>query len=384
MKHLRLVWRNATRNRVRAALTAGGSALLIFVVVFLSTAVTELHAWQEGAVLQRRVVVQSVAGGAVPLPVGLESFLRGPEVAAHAECVQKLTWGAAYWQHEEDWFPVFAVDPEPWTEMWRELSLPPGAQQRFSAARDAAIVGASLARRFGWREGQRVALTGAFHPCHPELVIAGIYTAADGRDEERLWFRFDYFDELMGRRGAVGSWWLRARTDADIPKLKEIIDARTRNSSDPTETVTEREYAAQFVQMMGNLKGLVAAAASVVAGILVLMTANTMAMSARERVTEVAVMRTLGFPGARIVALFVAESVVLTTGGASVALGASLVAFNVLRLSPAPQFFPYFKVEPATAAMAIAIGLACGVLSAAVPAIRASRRTIVDGLRQVV
>jgi putative ABC transport system permease protein len=177
---------------------------------------------------------------------------------------------------------------------------------------------------------------------------------------------------------------MKARSDEDIPKLKELIDAHTKNSSTPTETITEKEFANQFMQMMGNIKAIVAGIGALVLMIMIMMTANTMAMAARERVTEVAVMRTLGFTAGQILAVMVAESVLVTLLGAALALGGSLLVFNGLGLSPSPIYFPVFLVEPRTIVTALGAGLFCGVASSLVPAVRAARRKISDGLRQVV
>jgi putative ABC transport system permease protein len=177
---------------------------------------------------------------------------------------------------------------------------------------------------------------------------------------------------------------MKARSDEDIPKLKELIDAHTKNSSAPTETITEKEFAAQFMAMMGNIKAIVAGVGILVLAIMVMMTANTMAMAARERVTEVAVMRTLGFTAGQILGIIVAESVLVSMLGAAIAIGGSLFFFNVVKFSPNPIYFPVFLVEGQTVAVACAAALACGFLSSFVPALQSARRKISDGLRQVV
>lgn len=199
-----------------------------------------------------------------------------------------------------------------------------------------------------------------------------------------MFFRWDYLDELLQNRKIVSTYWMKARSDEDIPKLKELIDAHTKNSSAPSETITEKEFANQFMQMMGNIKAIVAGIGGLVLLIMIMMTANTMAMAARERVTEVAVMRTLGFTAGQILSVIVAESVLVSMIAAAVALGVSLLVFNVLGMSPSPIYFPVFLVETQTIVTAVGAALFCGVASSMVPAVRASRRKISDGLRQVV
>jgi putative ABC transport system permease protein len=138
------------------------------------------------------------------------------------------------------------------------------------------------------------------------------------------------------------------------------------------------------MQMMGNIKAIVAVVGFMVLMIMVMMTANTMAMAARERVTEVAVMRTLGFTAGQILGVIVAESLMVSLLGAAVAIGTSLLFFNVVKFSPHPIYFPVFLVQAETVAVALAAAVACGLLSSLVPAVRAARRKISDGLRQVV
>jgi putative ABC transport system permease protein len=384
MKFLRLIFRNALRNKLRTGLTVGGTAFLMFVLLFIMTALTEMEAWQGEAAKHHRVVVQHSTGLATPLPIELENYLRSDEISRHAEHLQKMNWFGGYWQDRKNFFPNFGVDSEPLRELWEELNVPDDVFATWQARKNSTIVGQSLARKFGWKVGQRITLNGTIYPCDPELEIVGIFTARDIRQEEQLFFHWTYLDELMKGRKIVGTYWMKARTAEDIPKLKELIDNHTKNSSDPTETVTEKEFADQFMAMMGNIKGLVAQLGTVVLIIMILMTANTVAMSARERVTEIAVLRTLGFTGPHIVFMILAESVLVSAAGLLLPLALGLVLFNGMKLSPSPQFFPYFLIEPKTIVIAVVAAVVSGLIAAAVPAARAAKRKIVDGLRQVV
>lgn len=383
MKYLSLILRNVARNRLRTALTVLGVAFLVFVLVFAMTALTEMMAWEGEAATSLRVVVQHSTGLATSLPIGLENYLKGDVISRHAEHVIKLNWYGGYYQDPKNWFANFATDQDTFDKLFDELVIPPDDLRRFREVKTGTLVGEALMRKFGWKVGQRVTLIGTFYPANPDLLIVGTFRSKDIRQEEQMFFRYDYFDELLGGRKLVGTYWMKARTPRDIPRLKELIDGHTKNSSDPTETITEKEFAAQFMEMMGNVKGTVLLVTAIVLGIMILMTANTMAMSVRERVTEVAVLRTLGFTAGRIVYFVVAESVLLALLGAALALGAFFLLFNVLRLSPVPQFFPYFFLQPVTVAVALGAAVKCGLASAAVPAFRAARMKIVDGLRQV-
>jgi len=384
MKFLRLIVRNALRNKLRTGLTVGGTAFLMFVLLFIITALTEMEAWEGEAAKFDRIAIQHSSGLANPLPIDLENFLRGEEVSRHGHQLQKMNWFGGWWKDRKNWFANLAVDHPVHRELWSEQKIPDDVQAKWAEVKTGTIVGRALAEKFAWKVGDRITLETNLYPCKAELDIVGLFTVpADIRQEQQLFFRWDYLDELMGGRKIVGTYWMNARSRADVPKLKEIIDGHTRNSSDPTETVTEREFAAQFMAMMGNIKFLVIFIVVAVLFIMTLMTANTVAMSARERVREVAVLRTLGFTRGTILYLVVAESVLLTFVGMIVPLTAFLLFFNVGKLSPNPQFFLYFFLQPLTIAIAAGAALLSGLLAAAVPAYLSAKRKIVDGLRQV-
>jgi putative ABC transport system permease protein len=384
MKFLPLIWRNAVRNRLRTFLTLAGIAFLLFVLIFVMTGLSEIMAWEGVAAAHRRVVVQHAEGLTAELGIELETYLKGDVISRHAEHVCKFNWFGGYYQDQKNWPPEFAVDPPAMRPLFEELQFSDEAFKKFSETKTAALCGIALMKKYNWKVGDRITLIGTFYPCNPELDIVGVFTTKDPRQEEQMFFRWDYMDELLQNKKIVSTYWMKARSDEDIPRLKELIDAHTKNSSYPTETITEKEFANQFMQMMGNIKAIVTGVGLLVMIIMVLMTANTMAMAARERVTEVAVMRTLGFTAGRILFLIVAESVLVSMLGAALALGASLFFFNVLHLSPHPIYFPVFLVAPQTIAVAIGTALFCGLASSFFPAIRAARRKISDGLRQVV
>jgi putative ABC transport system permease protein len=361
-----------------------GIGFLIFVLVFIVTALNEIQAWERVAEKTHRVVVQHSTGLATMLPIELESYLASEEIQRHAKHLIKFNWFGGYWKDKENWPANFAVDIENWRLLFPDVHVPDPAFDRLRKTKTGCLVGENLMRRYGWKVDQRITLTGTFYPANADLEIVGTLTADDVRQEEMIVFRWDYFDELMDGRKMVGTYWMQARTAEDIPKLKELIDGRTRNSADPTETITEKEFAVQFAQMMGNVKAIVIMISSVVMMIMVVMTANTMAMSARERVTEVAVMRTLGFRSGQILFLIVSESVATSLAAGTLGLGAALLAFNVGGYSPHPTYFPVFLVQWPAVGAALGAALFCGVSSSLVPGVQAARRKIVDGLRQVV
>jgi putative ABC transport system permease protein len=385
MKFFHLIVRNALRNKLRTGLTVGGTAFLMFVLLFIVTALTEMEAWEGEAAKHDRIAIQHSAGLANPLPIELENFLRSDEVQRHGHQLQKMNWFGGWWQDRQNFFANLAVDHPIHRELWNEQKIPDDVQARWAEVKSGTIVGKALADKFGWKVGQKISLLSNLYPCVPELDIVGFFTVpSDIRQEQQLFFRWDYLDELMNGRKIVGTYWMNARSRADIPRLKEIIDGHTKNSSDPTETVTEKEFAAQFMEMMGSIKFFVTFIVIGVLVIMTLMTANTIAMSARERVREIAVLRTLGFTQRQILSFIVAEALLLSLVGLLVPLTGALLLFNGMKLSPNPAWFPYFFIEPRTIALATGAALFSGLVASAVPAVASAQRKIVDGLRQVV
>lgn len=380
MKFLPLILRNALRNKRRSILTVLSIASSLFVLAVMMNILTAMSSWEGQADTHHRAVVQSSVSLATPLPLSMETDLKAlPQV----EVLQKLNWFGGYYQDPRNFFANFAVDPEVLLAMWDEYRLPEEEFREFLKNRTSCVVGRSLLDRLGLKKGQRMTLIGTIYPFNVDLEIVGVYRAPTPTDEEAMYFQWGYFDELNRRRGTVGTYWLKARKPEDVAALKETIDARYRDSSDPTVTLTEKEFAAQFQQMMGNVKGLVTFMGSVIVVVLILLAANTMAMSARERVVEVAVMRTLGFQPGRILALFLGESVFVALIGAAAASAGAHLLFNAAGFSPAPQFFPYLSTAPGTVLVLFLVAVGVGLASAAIPALRAASRPIVEGLRFV-
>jgi putative ABC transport system permease protein len=209
IKLLPLVWRNALRNRLRTGLTVAGLGFLLFVMVFIVTALTEIQAWEGEAATHHRVVVQHSTGLTQTLPIQLEAFLKGPQVEAHADIVQKLNWFGGYWQDKKNAWAFFAVDHDKLRELWDESRVPDDVYKAFCGKKTATIVGQRLMNRAGWKVGDRITIIGNFYATNVDLEIVGVFTMRNPRQEEQLFFRWDYFDELMKGTKPVGTYWLR-------------------------------------------------------------------------------------------------------------------------------------------------------------------------------
>jgi putative ABC transport system permease protein len=240
--------------------------------------------------------------------------------------------------------------------------------------------------RFGWKVGDRITIIGGLYPFNLDLTIRGTY---HGPDENGLFFHYEYFNELQKATSTmtgdrVASFWLKARTPQDVPRVAAAIDGMFRNTDAPTRTDTEKAFTLSFTAMLGNIRLFLSLIAGAVLFAIFLVTANTMAMTVRERSAEVAVMKTLGFRRAQILAMFVGESVGVALLGGLIGVGSARLIFGNFDWYTATNgIIQHFQVAPSTMALGMGLAILLGVGSAAVPAWRASRQSIVTALRHV-
>ena len=242
------------------------------------------------------------------------------------------------------------------------------------------MVGRKLAETFGWKIGDVVELKGTGYPVDARLTIRGIFT---GQQDGVLFFHREYVEEALGRPGSVGTFRVRLDSPASAARVMEQIDGMFYNSAAPTKTETEAAFAASFVSMLGNVKELIAGLGLVVVFTITLIAANTMAMSARERFTEVAVMKAVGFQPGTILGFMLSESLAISLlGGILAAIGAKVIYqfFGLGELLAG--FLQDFKIDAGAIALALAVSAAIGFISGGIPAWNAARINIVDGLRR--
>jgi len=377
MGALAFIWKNITRNRRRTVLTILSIALSLFLLSTLMTVLTELGRESPDGDQHLRLVVRRASSLGDPLP---ESYLDKLKRVPGVRMVHPLSWFGGLYVDERNFFANFGCDPETLFPMFNENRLPPEQLSAFKKERTAAVAGRKLAERFKWRLGDKITLLGTIYPVDLEFTLRGIYT---GLDETAFFFHHAYLDEALGRPGKVGTFWLKAASAAEVPVIAERVDAMFKNSDAETKTETERAFQLGFVAMLGNIKTLISSISSVVVFTILLVTANTMAMSIRERAREIAILKTLGFTRRRLLGLLVAESAgIALAGGLLGTLGARLFYSLVDVWKHTQGFFPIFVVEPETIAIGLLLSVLIGVTSAAVPAHRVSRQTIAHALRR--
>ncbi|UCF81338.1 MAG: ABC transporter permease [Acidobacteriota bacterium] len=376
---LRLILKNALRQKRRTLLTVLSVAVSIFLLVTMQSVLDMLDLAGEDGEGQLRVVARHKISLFMTLP---EAHRAKIEAVPGVEQVGALTWFGGIYIEPKNFFAQFATDPETFREIWTEVEIPDEQWKAFAEERTAAIAGKKLADKFGWKLGDSIHIRGDAWPVDLDLKLRGVFRSIE---ENQLFFHHKYFDELMAPwewGDLIGTYWMKVASAEDIPRVTEAVDRMFENSAAPTKTETEKAFQMEFVSMMGNIRALFRNTGLAVAFAILMVAANTMAMSYRERTSEVAVMKTLGFRGGRVLALVLGEAVSIALAGGLLGAGGASLFYRLY--NPFEMMFPVFYVTPPTLALGFAVALAVGLLSGGYPAAQASRLSIVDGLRKVV
>jgi putative ABC transport system permease protein len=384
MKWLPIVWKNLLRKKTRSGLTVGSILLPFFVICILGTLLATLDADPSGGAGMYRIAVRHKVSIANFLPATHVEKIRH---LAGVKAATPFNWfGGRYVDFSAfNIFQRFAVDPEVLLDVFDEAKIVEGSADDWKRDRSGALVGRLLMRKYGWRLGQKVTLTGDIWPGNYEFTIRAVY---EGQDESILFFNQKVLDERWPRRaGMTTNIWIKADSRAAVGRLIPVINALFENSPWPVRAETEKEFQNSFIGLLGNVKLLVKSLGVIIALVTLLIAANTMAMAARERITEIAVLRAIGYAKRTIFGLLLGESLFLALGGglAGVLLFAAALPRlrAVLLYSPLAGFAAGLRIFPGVIAAAFAATLIVGLLAGLVPAIRSARRPIVDGLRQV-
>jgi putative ABC transport system permease protein len=341
--------------------------------------------WGKVAKKYNRIVVLNIQGFSGRLPIANVDRIR--KVEGVKDAVPYAWYGGDY-KDERMPFAQFGTDADHAFNVWEELIIAPEQLKAWQEDRQGCVVDRQLAEKRGWRIGDRIPIKGTYYPFNLDLRLCGVFDAPQYTDS--LWFHWSYLDEGlrgMNARGAGNSGTIFAKTTgADvIPQVIAAIDGQFASSTTPTRTQTEAAFAQMFADMIGNLRLYILLIGTVVVFALSLVTANTMAMSMRERTTEVAVLKALGFERSRILSMVLGESCMISLLGGilGVALGCALLE-AVHHFSA--QIFPVGIADFAGPWLLglLAIAAAIGLVSGIVPAIRAAQSSVVNGLRRVI
>jgi putative ABC transport system permease protein len=381
MKFLSLVLRNTFRNRRRTILTILSIGMSLFLIATLRTLLESLENPQETPESARRVVTRHATGLANNMPIAYkQQILKTPGV----EHVLANQWvGGAYKESERE-FPQFAVDADHFFEVYPEFLVDsPEQKTEFQKNRTASIVGKALAERLHWKVGDRVTLGKKLFPVDIETTVVGFLHG--GGSEESFYFHWDYLNELVpkGMSDRPGTFIIRAASPDDLAAIAESVDARFQNTAAPTKTESEKAFILGFMSMLGNVRLLIASISTVVLFTVVLVAANTMAMSIRERTGETAILKTLGFTPGMLMGMMMAESAIIAVaGGLLGALGGRFL-LGTFDLSAMTQgFVQFLDITWETVGLAALVSLVVAVISTFFPALNMSRMPIAVALRR--
>ncbi|HEX8198921.1 MAG TPA: ABC transporter permease [Isosphaeraceae bacterium] len=388
MKFLGYILRNARRNRVRTALTVASITVCLGLMMILLSFLAVNDAVARSSRETNRLVVMSSQGFAQPVPISLVR-----EVAAldGVAAVSTLSWYGGKLGEETMPFAQFGVDSETFFTVYDELSVPPGQLKAFQQDRAGCVIGRKLAEDRRLKVGDPLPLKGDIYPFDLDLTIRGIYDGPSNRDLRMCVYHWEYLDEGLKRdyfgqgSGNAGTISVKVRDAARMPALARAIDELTRNSDTPTRTQTEEAFVKMFSEMMGDLRSFVRIVGLAVVFSLVCVSGVSMAMTLRERTTEVAVLKAIGYPRGLVLYLVLAEAVLVAgIGGVLGALGAKFL-FDLVDISRyTAGFLPFFFVPWPTALLGLAASALIGLVSGLIPAVRAARMSVIDGLRKVV
>ena len=320
-----------------------------------------------------------------PLPLSYEERIAS---VPGVRLVSHQTWFGGRYQNERSILTIYPVPPSTFLAMYPEYRLSPEAAARWLRDRTGAIVGRTLAQRYGWKVGDQIPIRSDIFPRSNsnytwDFNVDGIYDNQDrSGDTSSIYFRYDYFDEARTiGKGTVGWYVVRVVDAKRAPSIAAAIDARFTNSSAETKTGTEKAFVQSFANQTGDIGAIVTSIGIAVFFTMLLVSANTMAQSVRERTSELAVLKTLGFGDPLVLGLVAGESLLLTVLGG--ALGLSAAALLIERVgSTLQQYLSAFLLTPGAIAFGVALMIVLGLAAGALPASRALRLRIADGLRR--
>ena len=384
MQILKLIFKNAFRHKLRTFLTVLGVTIAILAFGLLRTVISAWYAGVEAS-SATRLVTRNAISLVFPLPLSYKEKIRQIE---GVKGVSYGTWFGGIYIDEKNFFANYAMEPKTYLPMYPEFIIPPDQMAAFLRDRKGAVAGRKLIERFGWKIGDIITLKGTIFPGDWDFVLRGIYRGKDNTvDETAFFFQWDYLNEALKKAGRswanqVG-WYLVEIKDPHIAADVSLrIDQTFKNSLAETLTETEKAFQLSFISMTEAIVVAIQLVSFVIIFIIMAVVANTMAMTARERIGEYAVFKTLGFSGFHIAGLIFGESICITMLG---------TAFGIVLTFPAAaifgkelsQFFPIFNVERETIYMDIIAGFVVASVAALFPAWRSIHIRIADGLRRI-
>ncbi len=382
MKFFPLLWKNLWRKKIRTIFTLLSIFIAFILFGLLMTIRTAFAFGVDIAGLDRLVLIHKVSL-IMPLPISYQARLQttpGVEVATHN------TWFGGVYQDPSNFFAQIVVDPEPFMKIYPEYRLPPEQMQAWLSDRQGAVVGVDLLHRFGWKIGDRIPIQGTIWQPRGggqtwEFNIAGVYDGDQGVDKTQFFFRYDYLDEnRAGGEGLVGWYVVKIADASQSQAMGARFDEMFANSPAETKTTTEKGFIEGFANQVGDIGAIMIAILVAVLFNILLVVATTMAQTVRERTSEVAVLKTLGFSNATILTLVLGESVIIAVLGGGP--GLLLAWLFVQQGDPTGGMLPIFVLPARDLVLGAGLIVAMGMTAGLLPALSAMQLKITDGLRR--
>jgi putative ABC transport system permease protein len=382
-RYLSLAFKNTLRNKRRSFLTISSIAVSLCLLGILLAMYHALFYSEQTPGQALRLVVRHKVSLAQPIPRSYEEKVR--RVPGVKE-VSAWNWYGGTYKDKNDsknFFARMAVEPAPFLRIRTQLEMPEGERQAFVRERTGCIVSKDLAQKLGFKIGDRVTLQGDIYPGTLELKVIGIF--ADPDAENTLFFNVDYLRETqpVGRRSFNSVVAVLASNTADVPKITKAVDEMFANSSPPTKTESEQQFALSFVAFLGNIKLFLLSISAAVTFTILLVSGNTMAMSVRERIKEVGILKTLGFTNGMILNLIIGEAVsIALIGGIAGTLLATVLAAGMGKAAASSGLQLHnMSITPLTGLLCLGIAVLLGFISSFIPAWNAARTNILDSLK---
>jgi putative ABC transport system permease protein len=384
MELLKLILRNTLRHRLRATLTVIGMAVAILAFCLLRTVV---EAWYIGvaAAAPNRLITRNAVSLIFTMP---SAYRQKILQIAGVRKVAYANWFGGVYIDERHFFPRMAIGPEYFFDLYPEFIVSSEQLKAFRVQRNGAIAGRKIVKEYGWKLGDTITMSGNIYPGEWQFVLTGIYRgAAKSTDETQFFFRWDYLNEKVKqttqrRADNVGWYVVQIDRPARAAEISQDIDAMFKNSLAETLTETEKAFQMSFVAMTEAIVIAVRVVSFVVIGVILLVLANTMAMTARERMSEYAVLKTLGFGNGFLVLLIAGESLAIAGFGGCLGMGLAFPTATVFS-AKLGALLPVFEISRETLLFAVAVSCAIGLISAVFPAWRAAHVRVVEALRHI-
>lgn len=388
MKYLHYIFRNVRRNPLRTLLTVASTGITLFLMVILVSYASLNKEIAESTRIYHRVLSMSSQGFAGRIPIA-----RVREIAAIDGVVatSPFCWYGGKYGEEVIPFAQFAIDPGTIFTIYEEFSVPPEELKAFQTDRSGCVVGRKLADDRHLKVGDPLPLKGDIYPFDLNLTIRGIYDGPSDRNLRICFFQWEYLDEGLKRAGQntqagnAGIVAIKCKNGDVMTTVSRKIDAAFANSDTPTRTQTEEAFSKMFGEMMKEMQTLISAIGLSVVVSLILVAGNAMAMALRERTSEIAVLKAIGFSSGLVLFLVLAEAMVLAgLGGLLGSFGGKLLFDTVDVAKYSAGFLPFFYVSTRTATIGLCLSLLIGFCSGIIPAMLAARSSVINGLRKVV